>query len=105
MTADDSTRESGQEGGGQSDDGRAPPDLGARRKPLGSVTGDSSAETSARGTAAVRVSRYWLDDEPGGVEITATVDGADVTLGLDPAEARAFAEQVAEAARFAEEGE
>ncbi|AXG11657.1 hypothetical protein [Haloplanus rubicundus] len=56
------------------------------------------------GRGPVKVRGQWLDDEPGTVEIEAKLDGAHLTLAFEPDRARAFAEQIVEAARFAEEG-
>jgi len=50
----------------------------------------------------VSVSGYAYDDEPGDVEITATINGATVYLTLAPDRAREFAEEIQVAAREAD---
>lgn len=100
--SDTNSADAEQEGDGQADNHQANPAVGARRKPCGSAEGDAYIGVSADGSPDLRVSGYWLDDEPGGVEISATVGAADVTLGLDPDAAAEFAQQILVATRFAE---
>lgn len=59
-------------------------------------TPDASSET------AVSVSGEWLENAPGNVEITAHVDGAEVTISMDPADARELAAKLTSAASYAE---
>lgn len=61
-------------------------------------TPDASAET------AVSVSGEWLENAPGNVEITTRVDDAEVTISLDPTDARELAAKLTSAASYAEGG-
>lgn len=106
MTADDPTPHDGETIADEQFTEYAPDGLGARRQRTGSTRGEAIVDAGVRdGTTALQVDGYWLDDEPASVEIATRVDGADVRLSLSPDDAREFAEQVAQAARFAKEGE
>jgi hypothetical protein len=56
------------------------------------------------GEADLSVQGEWLDDEPGHVTLSFSLDVASVQVSVDGDEARAFAAEIEEAARFAEEG-
>lgn len=56
------------------------------------------------GEADLSVTGEWLDDEPGHVTLSFSLDVASVQVSVDGDEARAFAAEIEEAARFAQEG-
>jgi hypothetical protein len=56
------------------------------------------------GGADLSVTGEWLDDEPGHVTLSFSLDVASVQVSVDGDEARAFADELREAARFVEEG-
>lgn len=104
MTADDHTPRSGETiADEQPTDYEA--SAGARTIPTRSAPAEVFVDAGDDGEASLRVRGCWLDDEPGDVTITTTLGHAEVSIYLDPSGARAFAEKIAEAARFAEEGE
>jgi len=59
-------------------------------------TPDASAETG------VSVSGEWLENAPGNVEITTDVDDVDVTISMNPTDARELAAKLTSAASYAE---
>jgi len=52
----------------------------------------------------VDVRATWFDDEPGGVHLRTQVGDRRVEITLEATDARQLAEQIAEAARHAQEG-
>lgn len=105
MDSDDRSPTREQEPGGTDSD-----DLDDRtpgERDVGTTTGTFATvetRTAVDADTALDVRAVWLDDEPGRVIVRASVEGRRVELTLCPADARTFAEQVAEAARFATEG-
>lgn len=59
-------------------------------------TPDTSTET------AVSVSGEWIEEAPGNVEITTHVEDAEVTISMDPVDARELAAKLTSAASYAE---
>lgn len=106
MSSNPNSRDREQESDGQSTDYLAD-HTGARAKAVGSTPAATTVEIAPeRDRADLAVTGHYLDGEPSVVQVRLHGPaGADVHLALPPEDAREFAEQVAEAARFAAEGE
>jgi len=106
MSSDDRSPSRGQEADApEQRTTTAPPDDSGQRT-VGE-TSDVFASVAARDVddaSTLSVRGYWYDDEPGTVEVSVRVGEAEVAVSLAPEQARAFAHQLGEAARYADEG-
>lgn len=103
MTANKSTPEERE----NVSEGQSSSERDAETTDIGSAKAWTSIETPSLSEAhgPIDVKGEWLDDEPGGVHLSASVDGGRVIISLDPEEAKALAAKISSAATYAEGGD
>jgi hypothetical protein len=101
MTAHDNTPPADKDPAATTDDAQ-PDDLGAATTVIGAEPAWMHLATDADGRGSVKVRAEWLDDEQGSVGLTANLAGGELSLSVEPADARRLAAKLKSAAAYAE---